>query len=165
MRSETGLKVTPEIARPQHRRVLSAAKLAKDRVRNSHGDDLGHVEAIMIDIPTGKVAYMVLSFGGFLGMGDKLFAVPWSALRIDEDQHQFVLDMERSVLENAPGFDKDRWPDFADPEFASQIHHHYGRTPYWEHDITDAGDYVGDDRQTNRSIEFEPTTGYQSGRR
>ena len=72
-------------------------------------------------------------------MGDKLFAIPWAALRIDEDQHQFVLDVERGVLENAPGFDKDRWPDFADSDFANQIHHHYGRTPYWEHDTTDAG--------------------------
>jgi len=152
-------------AQKQHRRVLSAATLANDRVRNVAGEDLGRVEEIMIDIPTGTVAYVVLSFGGFLGMGDKLFAVPWSALRIDEDAHQFIFDVERSVLENAPGFDKDKWPDFADSDFGKQIHHHYGRTPYWEHDVTDAGDYVGDDQQPNRSIEFDPSTAYRAGGR
>lgn len=148
-----------------HRRVLSAATLSNDRVRNSQGEDLGRVEEIMIDIPTGKVGYVVISFGGFLGMGDKLFAVPWGSLRLDEDQHQFVLDVERSVLENAPGFDKDQWPDFADSDFAQQVHQHYGRTPYWEHDVTDAGDYVGDGRQPNRSMEYDPATVYRAGGR
>jgi sporulation protein YlmC with PRC-barrel domain len=149
----------------RRRRVLSAGTLAGDRVRNSAGEDLGKVEEIMIDLPSGRVAYVVLSFGGFLGIGDKLFAVPWEALRVDEGEHQFVLDVERGVLENAPGFDKDNWPDMADPTFGSSVHQHYGRTPYWEHDVTDAGDYVGDDRQTNRSIEYEPTVGYKSNPR
>jgi sporulation protein YlmC with PRC-barrel domain len=145
----------------RRRRVLSAGTLAGDRVRNTAGDDLGKIEEIMIDLPTGKVAYVVLSFGGFLGIGDKLFAVPWRALRIDEGEHQFVLDIDKRTLENAPGFDKNNWPDMADPAFADMIHAHYGTTPYWEHDITDAGDYVGDDRQPNRSEEYDPTVGYK----
>jgi len=145
----------------RRRRVLSAGTLAGDRVRNSAGEDLGKVEEIMIDLASGRVAYVVLSFGGFLGIGDKLFAVPWSALRIDEGEHQFVLDVDRHTLENAPGFDKDNWPDMADPSFGSSIHKHYGRTPYWEHDVTEAGDYIGDNRQTNRDIEYEPTAGYR----
>jgi sporulation protein YlmC with PRC-barrel domain len=146
----------------RRRRVLSAGTLAGDRVRNTAGDDLGKVEEIMIDLPTGRVAYVVLSFGGFLGIGDKLFALPWDALRIDEGEHQFILDVDKQTLENAPGFDKDNWPDMADPSFAASIHRHYGRTPYWEHDMTDAGDYVGDDLQSNRSIEYEPTIGYKN---
>jgi sporulation protein YlmC with PRC-barrel domain len=147
----------------RRRRVLSASTLAGDRVRNSAGEDLGKVEQIMIDIPSGRVAYVVLSFGGFLGIGDKFFAIPWNALRIDEGEHQFVLDVDRKTLDDAPGFDKNAWPDMADPSFGTAIHQHYGRTPYWEHDMTDAGDYVGDDRQSNRSIEFEPTAGYRAG--
>jgi hypothetical protein len=119
----------------------------------------------MIDLPSGRVAYVVLSFGGFLGIGDKLFAVPWSALRVDEGEHEFILDVDRKTLENAPGFDKDNWPDMADATFGTSVHQHYGRTPYWEHDVTDAGDYVGDDRQTNRSIEYEPTEGYKPASR
>jgi len=146
----------------RRRRVLSAGTLAGDRVRNAAGEDLGKVEEIMIDLASGRVAYVVLSFGGFLGIGDKLFAVPWQALRIDEGEHQFVLDVDRKTLESAPGFDKDNWPDMADPSFGAAIHEHYGRTPYWEHDVTDAGDYVGDERQTNRSMEYEPTVGYKA---
>jgi sporulation protein YlmC with PRC-barrel domain len=145
----------------RRRRVLSAGTLAGDRIRNTAGEDLGKVEEIMIDVASGRVAYVVLSFGGFLGIGDKLFAVPWDSLRVDEGEHQFVLDVDKQTLENAPGFDKDNWPDMADPAFGASIHQHYGRTPYWEHDVTDAGDYVGDERQTNRSIEYEPTVGYK----
>ncbi len=64
-------------------RVLSASTLTGDRVRNAAGEDLGKVEEIMLDVPGGRIAYAVLSFGGMLGIGDKLFAVPWSALRLD----------------------------------------------------------------------------------
>src|ERR1700689_5274512 len=87
------------------RSVLSASTLAGDSVRNAAGEDLGNIDEIMIDIPSGRVAYAVLSFGGFLGMGDKLFAVPWSALKVDEDEKCFVLDLNKKTLESAPGFD------------------------------------------------------------
>lgn len=147
----------------KRRRVLGASSLVGDRVRNSKAEDLGKIEEIMIDLPTGRVAYAVISFGGFIGIGDKLFAVPWSALRIDEGEREFVLDISRETLENAPGFDKNNWPDMADASFEQNVHTHYGKTPYWQHDVTDAGNYVGDDRQTNRSMEYESTTGYRAG--
>src|ERR1022692_2715388 len=107
----------------RYRRVLSASTLAGDPVQNSAGEDLGKVNEIMIDIPSGKIAYAVLSFGGFLGMGNKLFALPWSALRLDEDKKK---------LENAPGFDKDNWPDMADTTWGTEIFSYYGARPYWE---------------------------------
>jgi sporulation protein YlmC with PRC-barrel domain len=149
----------------RQRRVLAASTLAGDRVRNPAGEDLGGIEEIMLDIPSGRIAYAVLSFGGFLGIGNKLFAVPWSALQVDEGEHQFILKVDRATLESAPGFDKDNWPDMADPAFGEAVHSHYGATPYWEHKVTDAGDYVGDNVQRNRSNEYEPTTGYQAGGR
>jgi sporulation protein YlmC with PRC-barrel domain len=121
----------------KHRRVMPAGALAGDRVRNSAGEDLGKIEEIMIDVPTGRVAYAVLSFGGFLGMGEKLFALPWDALQLDEDEHQFILNVDKATLENAPGFDSDNWPDMADPNWGSQIHSHYGSKPYWETSGTD----------------------------
>ncbi len=137
--------ITPDIAssepagegyeKQRTRRVLSASTLAGDRVRNSAGDDLGKIEEIMIDIPTGRVAYSVLSFGGFLGMGNKLFAVPWEALTVDEANHEFVLNVDKQMLENAPGFDKDNWPDMADPNWGSQVYSHYGYKPYWESNV------------------------------
>jgi len=118
--------------RPERtRRVLSAETLTGDRVRNTVGEDLGKIEEIMIDIPGGRVAYAVLSFGGFLGMGDKLFAVPWDALTVDEEEHEFILNVDKATLEQAPGFDKDNWPDMADPTWGSEIYSYYGSTPYW----------------------------------
>ena len=116
----------------KYRRVLAASTLAGDQVQNSAGEDLGKVDEIMIDIPAGKVAYAVLSFGGFLGMGNKLFAVPWSALRLDEDKKHFILDVDKKKLENAPGFDKDNWPDMADTSWGTRIFSYYGAEPYWE---------------------------------
>jgi hypothetical protein len=86
----------------------------------------------MIDLETGDVAYAVLSFGGILGMGDKLFAVPWGALALDADRHEFLLDVDKETLKNAPGFDPDDWPDFADPSFGVGVHNYYRNEPYWE---------------------------------
>lgn len=129
----------------KYRRVMSAGTLAGDHVRNSAGEDLGKIEEIMIDVPTGRVAYAVLSFGGFLGMGDKLFALPWNALQLNEDEHEFILNVDKATLENAPGFDKDNWPDMADENWASQIYGHYGSKPYWEAGADRNRDFV--DRQ------------------
>jgi hypothetical protein len=86
----------------------------------------------MIDMPSGRIAYAVLSFGGVLGMGSKLFAVPWSLLQVDQDQKCFVLDLDKQTLKNAPGFDKEHWPDMADTSWSSEVHGYYGATPYWQ---------------------------------
>jgi hypothetical protein len=80
-------------------------------VRNAAGDNLGKADEIMIDIPAARVAYAVLTFGGFLELGNKLFAVPWSALKVFEDEKCFVLNANKRSMEKAPGFDKDEWPD------------------------------------------------------
>lgn len=112
--------------------ILSASTLTGDNVCNVAGEDLGEIEEIMLDTRTGRVAYAVLSFGGFLGMGDKLFAIPWSALRLDPENKQFILNVDKSRLENAPGFDKDHWPRMADTTWGKDIHTYYGVRPYWE---------------------------------
>jgi sporulation protein YlmC with PRC-barrel domain len=113
-------------------RVLSASTLKGDGVRNAAGEDLGKIEEFMIDLETGRIAYAVLSFGGFLGMGNKLFAVPWQSLTLDTDEHKFVLRVDRELLKNAPGFDEDNWPDFADRSWGAGIYRFYGHTPFWE---------------------------------
>jgi sporulation protein YlmC with PRC-barrel domain len=110
-------------------RVLSASTICSDAVVNSQGESLGEVEELMIDLESGRIAYAVLSFGGFLGMGNKLFAVPWEALQLDADNHCFVLNVPREKLEQAPGFDQDDWPDFADPRFGQEIYRHYDIAP------------------------------------
>jgi sporulation protein YlmC with PRC-barrel domain len=113
-------------------KVLSSSTISSDHVKNAAGEDLGKIEDLMIDLDTGRVAYAVLSFGGFLKMGNKLFAVPWEALKVDTANKQFLMNVDKKVLENAPGFDKDNWPDMADPTFGARIYKHYGYKPYWE---------------------------------
>lgn len=117
----------------QSRRVLSAGTLNGDRVRNAEGEDLGKIEEIMIDLETGRIAYAVLSFGGFMGLGDKLFAIPWGALEVDETNHELLLNASKETLKSAPGFDKDNWPDMADPSFGTLVHEHFATQPFWEH--------------------------------
>jgi sporulation protein YlmC with PRC-barrel domain len=112
-------------------RVMAADTLEGDTVLNDVGDKLGELSHIMIDVPTGRVAYGVLSVGGFLGVGDKLFAIPWKALRLDPEQHGFRLNVSKDKLETAEGFDKDAWPTMADQSWAERIHQYYGAEPYW----------------------------------
>lgn len=107
------------------RLVLAASTLTDDSVQNAAGEDLGNVKDLMIDTASGEIQYAVLSFGGWLGMGEKLFAVPWKALRVDTTNQCLVLDVPKERLKNAPGFDKDHWPDFADNSITTQISNYY----------------------------------------
>ena len=113
--------------------VLSATKIIGDKVVNIEGEQLGNIKELMIDYEDGHVAYAVLSFGGFLGMGDKLFAIPWEALTMNTEDHTFILDVDKEALKNAPGFDKDHWPDNAQYEtgWLLDIYEYYGYSPYW----------------------------------
>lgn len=106
--------------------ILSSSTLIGEPVCNRAGEDLGKIEDIMLNVDDSKVRYAVLSFGGFLGMGDKLFAVPMDAMQLDERNERFVLDVPKEKLENAPGFDKDHWPNMADPTFCNQVNSFYG---------------------------------------
>lgn len=108
--------------------LMGAETLIGNDVYNQAGDTLGDIKEIMLDMRTGRVAYAVLSFGGFLSMGEKLFAVPWSALTLDTATKSFKLNVSKDRLESAPGFDKDKWPNMADPTWAQSIHAYYGAT-------------------------------------
>jgi len=109
-------------------RVLSASTLNGNDVYNPSGDKLGSIKEIMLDIETGKVCYAVLSFGGFISLGEKLFAVPWSALTIDTVNKRFVMDTDEERLKNAPGFDANNWPNMADPTWEKSVHTSFGTT-------------------------------------
>ncbi|MEO9078791.1 MAG: PRC-barrel domain-containing protein [Rhodanobacter sp.] len=106
-------------------RFMSASTLHGDTVKNHKGDTLGDLKDIMIDTTNGKIAYGVLSFGGILGMGEKLFAVPWEALKVDGENKQLLLNIEKDRLKDAPGFDKDHWPNFADQAFSDKMRSYY----------------------------------------
>lgn len=127
--TDTSLAQTADIVNGPGPAIMSAGSLTGNDVYNMQDEDLGDVKELMIDMRTGKVTYAVLSFGGFLGMGEKLFAVPWAALKLDTKNKRFTLDVSGERLESAPGFDNDNWPDMANPEWASGIHTYYGTTP------------------------------------
>lgn len=111
--------------------VMAAATLDGNKVMSSDGEHVGKISDIMLDVRGGRIAYAVLSTGGFLGMGDTLHAIPWSALTLDTDDKCFVIDAPAERIRNAPGFDKDHWPSMADMQWGTTVHAYYNRTPYW----------------------------------
>jgi len=113
-------------------RIIRTANITGVEVRNREAQKLGSIQDLVIDVRRGRVAYAALSFGGFLGIGDKLFMIPWSALVYDSVLNEFLLDIDRDALEKAPGFDRNHWPDMADQVYGAEVHRHYGQKPYWQ---------------------------------
>lgn len=114
------------------RATLPATSLIGDYVYNPSGEELGHIKDIMLDVRSGRIAYAVLSFGGILGMGDRLFAIPWLALELQPDTNTFLLDIPKERLKAAEGFDKDNWPDMSDSDWGFRLHEFYDVRPYWD---------------------------------
>jgi sporulation protein YlmC with PRC-barrel domain len=112
--------------------VLSTTTLIGDRVVDPAGKDLGKLQELMIDLDSCRVAYAVLSFGGFLGLRQKRIAVPFQALTLDADGNGFILDVAKEKLERVPGFDKHNQPGTTPRTWGSQVHDYYGLRPYWE---------------------------------
>src|SRR5688500_11314524 len=135
-------------------RLMGADTLMGEDVYSTKDEDLGDIKEIMLDMNNGKIAYAVLSFGGFLGMGDKLFAVPWNALTLDTENKRFILDVEKDRLDSAPGFDKDDWPDMADPSWQNTIHSYYGTKSYMDtsHETTSKKDSTPSAHRNNERI-------------
>ena len=111
--------------------ALSSTSLTGTHVMNAKGENLGHVEDFMIDLDTGRIQYAVLSFGGVLGIGDKLFAVPFEAFKINQDDETFILNVDQERLKTAPGFDKNNWPSTANMDFRNEVYRYYNIEPYW----------------------------------
>jgi len=111
-------------------RLMGADTLIGNDVYNASEEDLGDIKEIMLDVAAGEIAYAVLSFGGVFGLGEKLFAVPWKALKLDTENKRFILNISKDRLENAPGFDKDNWPDMADQTWQKDIQSFYNTQPY-----------------------------------
>jgi len=105
--------------------LLSASTITGDEVCNMKDEKLGKIQDIMLDINEGKIRYAVLSSGGFMGMRDRLFAVPWKALKLDKENKRFLLDVDLERLKNAPGFNKDEWPNMADTTWSSTVESYY----------------------------------------
>jgi len=94
--------------------VLKASELMKMKVEGTDGKSLGHIRDLVIDPEDGDVDYAVLDFGGIVGIGDKYFAVPWEALQLDLSKKKIMLDVSKKDLKQAPGFDKNNWPNLSE---------------------------------------------------
>jgi sporulation protein YlmC with PRC-barrel domain len=123
--------VRPLSSADQAPRLMTASKMCGNKVINQQNETLGQIDEIVIDVPRGRIAYAAMSSGGFLGLGERLFAVPWTALLYDAGRECFVMDARKDVFENAPGFDKDSWPTQTEPGWHDQVHRHYGAPLYW----------------------------------
>lgn len=111
---------------------VKASSIIGTGVVNPKGDSLGDIKEVVIDPRSGKVAYAVVSFGGFLGMGEKLFAIPFSAFEYDAATNDYVLDVSKERLKTAPGFDANHWPAMSDEKWNRDVYKYYERSPYWE---------------------------------
>lgn len=116
--------------------IVKGSTIIGKPVHNMHGKKVGKIEDLAIDELDGEVRYAVLSFGGILGMGEKYFAIPWEVLTLSDDHKHFLLDVDERSLEHAPGFTKDKWPDFADPGYYNPVYDFY-RVPVPERNTTD----------------------------
>jgi len=113
--------------------IVQASKIIGEAVINRQNDELGKIHELVIDAKDGRVSYAVLASGGFMGMGNKLFAMPWKAFDFASTENKLVIDVDKDKLKAAPGFDKDaKWPDFADKTWGGTIHEYYGYKPYWK---------------------------------
>ena len=106
--------------------ILSSTSITGTNVTNQKGENLGEIKDLMIDTENGMINYAVLSFGGFLGLGDKYFAIPFEAFSVNTATEKFVLNVSQDRLENAPGFDKDNWPKTNDHTYWNNLYDHYG---------------------------------------
>jgi sporulation protein YlmC with PRC-barrel domain len=122
--------------------ILKISDVIGQNVENPQGDNLGEISDVVVDPSDGSISYAVLEAGGFLGLGEKFFAVPWRAFQTvaDDDKDKddkgeidkLILNVDKDRLQNAPGFDKDNWPNMADTEWGQTIHSYYGQDDYWK---------------------------------
>jgi sporulation protein YlmC with PRC-barrel domain len=107
-------------------RRLTATSIIGDRVENEQGDSLGKIENLMVNLDNGHIEYVVIDFGSFLGMGGKLFAIPFPELLLDEDRELFILKRSKDYLKRIPGFDKNHWPDTNDHSYFNDVNMYWG---------------------------------------
>jgi len=101
-------------------------------VKNPQGKDLGTIKDLVVSPGENRVVYAVLSFGGVLGLGDKVFAVPLSALKHAAEAKAFVLETTPEQLHTAPEFNHNNWPQMTDPQWIATVYTFYGLQPYWQ---------------------------------
>ena len=112
--------------------LLRSTALFDYRVKSPQGEELGKIEEVIIDMEAGRVAYAVLSFGGFLGLGNKWVPVPWDAVVLRPAEKVLLLNIDTDKLQKAPNFEGTTLPELANRQWGAVIHTYYGYPPYWE---------------------------------
>jgi PRC-barrel domain protein len=112
-------------------RLISSDKVEGTAVRNASGDKVGTIERIMIDKRAGRVAYAVMSFGGFLGMGQDYVALPWHMLRYNEDLDAYEMNITENQLRGAPAIAPGWDTGIVSRDWERKVHTYYGVDPYW----------------------------------
>jgi len=113
-------------------RLIAADQVEGTSVYNPSGESLGSVEDVLIDKHSGKIAYAVVGFGGFLGIGDRHYPLPWEKLKYDTSMGGFVVDIDRRTLEGAPSYTSDETVGWEDPAWGRRVYDYYGARPYWD---------------------------------
>ncbi len=111
---------------------IKASDVIGTSVVDPQNENLGKIKEIVIDPATARVAYAVVSFGGFLGLGEKLFAIPFRSFQYNKAKNEYVLNVPKAQLKEAPGFDPDRWPEMSEERWNREVHTYYAQQPYWE---------------------------------
>jgi sporulation protein YlmC with PRC-barrel domain len=114
---QAGAATTPGMEQFDMMSAYKASEFIGYKVQNPAGEDLGEIEDLIVDTGSSQVKYAVLSFGGFLDIGDKLFAIPLDAIQFNQEEKAFILDVDQEKLEQAPGFERENWPDTANPDW------------------------------------------------
>jgi sporulation protein YlmC with PRC-barrel domain len=122
--------------------ILKISDVIGQNVENAQGDNLGEINDVVVDPNDGHIIYAVLEAGGFLGLGEKFFAIPWRAFQTvaDDDKDKddkgeidkLTLNVDKDRMQNAPGFDKDNWPNMADTQWGQTVHSYYDQQDYWK---------------------------------
>ena len=105
---------------------LTATSIIGDKVENAKGEDLGTIDNLMINIQTGRLEYAVVEYGSFLGIGGKLFAIPFDELTVVPGEHIFTVNRDKEYLRMSPGFDKNHWPDTNDHSYYGDVDSYWG---------------------------------------
>jgi hypothetical protein len=114
------------VATEETNNLISADKVTGTSVYNRQGKKLGSVYGVMLNKSTGQVAYAIMSFGGFLGIGESYHPLPWRALTYDTRQDGYVVDIDRSRLEGAPSYTTRDEPNWSDRSYGQRVDQYYG---------------------------------------
>jgi sporulation protein YlmC with PRC-barrel domain len=126
------MATTTDMTKPTGGRLIAADKVNGTNVYNTAGEKIGSVEDVMIDKTSGRIAYAVMSFGGFLGMGEKHHPLPWSTLRYDQEKGGYVVPVSKEQLQDAPSYVAREAMRLDDETFGRSVHDFYKATPYWD---------------------------------